>query len=177
MVDTRKTTTRNVYSAMDNELNVVDGYRILKTLGKGGESVVKLVSNQQGEQFAMKIFKTDHTEKSKLVIEKASAELEIVQKLNFESLPIYYEFKADAVWTRSSGLQQHVCYLLMEFIEGCSLSDFIETVSSQHEKYLRYIFRDVIRTIYKLHQAGISHRDIKPQNILIQFQSNQLAKW
>ena len=45
MVDTRKTTTRNVYSAMDNELNVVDGYRILKTLGKGGESVVKLVSN------------------------------------------------------------------------------------------------------------------------------------
>lgn len=35
------------------------------------------------------------------------------------------------------------------------------------EKYLRQVFRDLIEGLYYLHTHNILHKDIKPQNILL----------
>ena len=43
------------------------GYRILQTLGKGGNAVVKLVENSEGQQFAMKIFEPHPDDKAEFV--------------------------------------------------------------------------------------------------------------
>ena len=36
--------------------NTINGYKVLRTAGKGGTSVIKIVENAQGNQFAMKVF-------------------------------------------------------------------------------------------------------------------------
>ena len=58
----------------------------------------------------------------------------------------------------------------MEYIQGVELFEFINSpeVNLEEEKYLRYIFRKVIYAIYRLHQCGIAHRDIKAENIMIE---------
>ena len=45
--------------------------------------------------------------------------------------------------------------------------DFINTFDLQDDAHIRYIFHKVVQTIFQLHQAGIAHRDIKLENIMI----------
>ena len=55
-----------------------DGYRILRTLGKGGHGVVKLVE-KNGNEYAMKIFEPHPAEKQAFV-DETLAELNLVKK-------------------------------------------------------------------------------------------------
>ena len=52
------------------------GYKILSTLGKGGNAVVKLVE-KEGQQYAMKIFEPHPTDKARLV-EITQKEVDVV---------------------------------------------------------------------------------------------------
>ena len=54
------------------------GFRIVRTLGKGGHGVVKLVE-KNGQEFAMKIFEPHETEKDAFVAE-TQAELDLVKR-------------------------------------------------------------------------------------------------
>ena len=63
----------------------------------------------------------------------------------------------------------------MEYLEGVELIDFLNTVACSREEegglipefYLRYIFTKVILALHKLHKAGVAHRDLKAENIML----------
>ena len=40
----------------DTERNTINGYKVIRTAGKGGTSVLKVVTNDKGHEFVMKIF-------------------------------------------------------------------------------------------------------------------------
>jgi serine/threonine protein kinase len=56
----------------------------------------------------------------------------------------------------------------MEYVEGESLFNFINTNMKLTEKQTKQIFVQLISLISFLHQNEIFHRDIKPENILVQ---------
>ena len=105
------------------------GYQILRTLGQGGNAVVKLVEGAGGRRYAMKIFEPHADDKANFV-EATRSEVELVQQLDIEDVPKYYEFNEDAVWQKKNGEDKNCCYILMELVQGVELIDFFN--SAQH---------------------------------------------
>ena len=115
------------------------GYTILRTLGWGGNAVVKLVEKDE-QLYAMKMFKTERMSESKTFIEFIRREMEVVEGLNLDNVPRYYEFKED-YWIKRNGSKEKVFILVMEHVEGVTLFDFFIKMKKQEDKFLRYIFR------------------------------------
>ena len=63
---------------------------------------------------------------------------------------------------------ESVCYIVMDYIEGIALKDF-EVLGDQRldESATRHIAFELLRTVKKLHDFGIAHVDINPNNIII----------
>ena len=120
----------------------------------------------------MKIFEPLTAADKQNIIALTMKELEVVRNLNLPELPKYYEFVTDAIWTRSDGRQQPITYLLMEYVKGVALLDYLNTVGGLEENYMRYIFHKIILALHKLHKSSIAHRDIKPENIMIDSDCN-----
>ena len=82
-------------------------------------------------------------------------EFDLGYRLKHPSLPIYKEFHGD--------------YIIMEFIEGETIAELIKKkdIWLQKDRNVRKILKQLIEVIDYLHQNGISHCDIKSDNILI----------
>jgi len=140
-------------------------YTITRTLGFGGNAVVKLVE-KGGVEYAMKIFEPHPTERDE-IIQKTKAEMDVVQGLKIAAIPTYHEFVEDAVWTKKNGQTKSVSYLLMENCQGVELIEFLNQSKRQDDVFVRYIFHQIAKALHELHRAGVAHRDIKPENIIL----------
>ena len=58
-------------------------------------------------------------------------------------------------------------YLVMEYLDGRSLSDAIEAEGRIAARRALHIARHVLRGLGHAHQAGIVHRDVKPDNVIL----------
>ena len=146
------------------------GYKIIRTLGKGGNAVVKLVE-KDGQNFAMKIFEPHIDDKAQF-INDTQEEFNTVKTCQMPAVVRYEEFVTDAIWYKRNGTNKNVCYLTMELIDGCELIDFFNQALKMNqtitdEKELRFIWMQIADALNKLHSAGVAHRDIKPENIMI----------
>jgi serine/threonine protein kinase len=56
-------------------------------------------------------------------------------------------------------------YMVMEFVEGAPLSDWIKTQRPLSEAYLRAFLMPLLDGLEVVHKAGFTHRDVKPGNI------------
>ena len=74
-----------------NELSTCGPYKVLRTLGEGGNAVIKL-DEKDGEQFALKIMLLgEHN--SEAVLRKTKEEFEIVKGLNLPGVMRYHAFE------------------------------------------------------------------------------------
>ena len=62
---------------------------------------------------------------------------------------------------------KEVYHIVLEYINGCELFDFICITGSFSEDVCRYFFHQLVEGIEYIHEQGISHRDLKTQNILL----------
>lgn len=67
-------------------------------------------------------------------------------------------------------------YLLMEFVSGGDLMDFVAAHGSVGEEAGREITKQILEAVNYIHGKGISHRDLKPDNILIEQDDPVLIK-
>jgi len=57
--------------------------------------------------------------------------------------------------------------LVMEFIDGVSVTDLVLYCHSLSETQAAFVLRGVIQAVQHLHSKGIMHRDLKPDNVLL----------
>lgn len=65
------------------------------------------------------------------------------------------------------GQEQGVLYIVMQFVDGQTLKQLIAQRAPMEMREIRRIIGNVLDGLQAIHAAGIVHRDIKPQNILI----------
>ena len=150
----------NVQALAEKELyNPIDDYQIKSQIGIGAYGVVKsAVCKNTGKHVAIKIY-----EKSKLISRQRKScveeEIRILKELNHPNIVRLY----DTIDT-----PKHL-YLIMELIKGRSLLSYVRSL---HEKVISeddaiVIFKQILSGIQYCHSKGISHRDIKMDNIIL----------
>lgn len=68
-----------------------------------------------------------------------------------------------------------VPYIVMQYVEGRPLADYIRAGKSIAERQAAGVVRKVALALEAAHQKGIIHRDLKPQNIMINARSEPIV--
>ncbi|KAF3439639.1 hypothetical protein FNV43_RR17917 [Rhamnella rubrinervis] len=141
--------------ASDNQLNLAD-IDTIKVIGKGSGGIVQLVQHKwTGQFFALKVIQMNIEECARRQI---AQELKINQSSQCPYVVVCYQ----------SFYDNGAISIILEYMDGGSLADFLKKVRTIPEPYLAAISKQVLRgLLYLHHEKHIIHRDLKPSNLLI----------
>lgn len=136
----------------------IGDYIILRTIGVGTSSKVKLAENKNNHQlYAIKIInkkKFDDNPDLKLKIDREIALMKILDHPHLLNLYDVLESK------------RHI-YIVIEYASHGELFDFLIERRSLNPNVAMHFWRQIIYGVDFLHTHSICHRDLKPENILL----------
>ncbi|MFT3951956.1 MAG: Stk1 family PASTA domain-containing Ser/Thr kinase [Oscillospiraceae bacterium] len=137
---------------------VLDGrYEITELIGIGGMAdVYKADDIMENKVVAVKILKNEF-----------SGSEEFLRRFRNESKAIAVLSHPNIVKIFDLGFSDEIQYIVMEFIDGITLKEFIEQQGVLRWKDSLHFITQILRALQHAHDRGIVHRDIKPQNIMI----------
>ncbi len=136
---------------------LVDRYEILNKVGAGGMSdVYKAKDHILGRVVAIKVLKAEFSEDMNFVT-KFRTEAQSAAGLEHPNIVNIYDV----------GSENGMHFIVMEYVEGITLKTYIEKKGQLSFKEATSIAIQVARGIEAAHNKDITHRDIKPQNIMI----------
>lgn len=136
----------------------LDGrYEIREIIGVGGMAVVyKAHDNQENRTVAIKILK-----------EEFISNEEFLRRFKNESKAIAMLSHPNIVKVYDVSFGDLIQYIVMEYIEGITLKEFIEQEGSLRWKDALHFTVQILKGLQHAHDKGIVHRDVKPQNIMV----------
>ena len=133
----------------------ITGFRILRLIGEGGMSRVYLASrDRDDEPLVVKILRSEATS-DKNALARFMEEYALVERIKSRHVARIY----------GHGVSEGHAYLVMEFFDGGDLNKRLGGRASAPEEALR-IFRELMFALGDIHECGILHRDLKPQNLM-----------
>lgn len=141
----------------------VGGYRVLREVGSGGMGVVYLASHpSEPEEVALKVLHGGALAGSKRRT-RFLREAEAIALLDHPSI----------VKGKEYGEDRDTVYFSMEFIHGQPIDEFIRARQLDIDQTVR-LMMPVCDAVNYAHKRGVVHRDLKPDNILVD--SNDVPK-
>lgn len=129
----------------------------LKTLGVGAFGEVALVRKKDtGMLYAMKTLrKADVLKRNQVAHVKAERDI-LAEADNEWVVKLYYSFQ-----------DQHNLYFVMDYVPGGDLMGLLIRLEILEEPLAQFYVAELVQAIDSVHRMGFIHRDIKPDNILI----------
>jgi 5'-AMP-activated protein kinase catalytic alpha subunit len=132
-------------------------YKITRKLGEGMFSTVKLATHSlTGEQVAIKILEKTRIAKIEDK-ERINREIAILKKLSHFNISKLYQVVENKL----------TIYLVQEYIPGKEFLEYLTKKGKLKEVEACKFYHQIISGLEYIHQCGVSHRDFKPENILL----------
>ena len=133
-------------------------YEIQEQLGAGGMGVVyRAFDREVGESLAIKAIRPEVRELDSTLLERFKQELRLARRITHRNV----------VRTFDLGEVDGIYYITMEFVRGTTVASLIKEAGRLDLSAALTIGKQVCRALEVAHEAGIVHRDIKPQNLLV----------
>ncbi len=146
---------------MTKEGTVLDGkYEIWKEVGRGGMSIVYLArDNRLNKQWAVKEIKNDGSKSTKTLLKGLEREANILKNVDHPVLPRIVDIIN----------QEGVIYVVMDFIEGETISDRLKKEGAQPQELVIEWGLQLASALDYLHKMNppVIYRDMKPSNVMI----------
>lgn len=132
-------------------------YQLLKVVGVGGMAVVYRARDRAlGRYIAIKILKEEFV-KDPDIRRRFAIESQAVAKLSHHNIVSVYDVGRDG----------ELDYIVMEYIEGITLKDYLKKMGYLKWRPALIITKQIAAALEHAHSRGVIHQDVKPQNIMI----------
>jgi eukaryotic-like serine/threonine-protein kinase len=137
----------------------IDGrYQVLELLGEGGMGIVYRCRRRIFEnEVAVKILRSDFAKDAEAV-ERFVTEAKAASSIGHPHIVSVLDF---------GELADGSVYFAMEYLQGKTLGELIESGELRGNARMVSIARQVAEGLNAAHEIGIVHRDLKPENILV----------
>ena len=133
----------------------IPGIKVLRLIGEGGMARVYLASREgDDDPLVVKILRREILA-NKLALARFMEEYSMVERIQSRHVARIY----------GHGNSEDHAYLVMEFFEGGDLHKRLTGKAMEPGEALR-IFRELMFALGDIHEKGILHRDLKPQNLM-----------
>jgi len=137
-------------------------YQIIEELGKGGMGkVYKAQDTEIKEKVALKLLKPEIAADKK-TIERFQNELRFARKISHRNVCRMYDLNKE----------EGSYYITMEYVPGEDLKSSIIRMGPLSTGKAIFIAKQVCERLEEAHGLGVVHRDLKPQNIMIDKEGN-----
>ncbi len=135
-----------------------DRYEIKETLGSGGMGVVyRAWDRQLQETVAIKTLRPEGLQQDASLLERFKQEIKLARRITHRNV----------LRTHDLGEVGGAYYITMEYAEGTSLADLLAKRGALPLGVTLAIGKQLCLALEVAHEAGVVHRDIKPQNLMI----------
>jgi serine/threonine protein kinase/Flp pilus assembly protein TadD len=137
-------------------------YEVIEELGKGGMGrVYKAFDKKIKEKVALKLLRPEISSDEETV-ERFSNELKYARKIIHKNVCRMFDL----------GEEEGTHYITMEYVSGEDLKSMIRMMGRLSPGQAVSIIRQVCEGLVEAHKLGVVHRDLKPQNIMIDREGN-----
>jgi len=131
-------------------------YELHEILGEGTVGTVKrATSKDKKEEFAVKVVRTRDME----LLLNLKNEFSNLKRLDHPNIVKVFELHYDPKTAK--------VYIVQELVKGREMLEMLQELGAYSEKDASHVFTQILNAIEFLHSQGITHRDLKPNNILI----------
>ncbi len=132
-------------------------YRIISELGRGGMGrVFRVADTKVGEEIALKLIRADAST-DPTSVERFKNELKSARKIVHKNVARVFDLNEE----------DGVPYITMEFVKGENLKLLIDREKGLSPGQAVPIARQICEGLAEAHRQGVIHRDLKPQNVII----------
>jgi serine/threonine protein kinase len=137
-------------------------YQIIEEVGRGGMgNVYKALDKELGEKVALKLLKPEIAADDR-IIERFRNELKFARKITHKYVCRMFDLSKF----------EKTPYITMEYVSGEDLKTTLRRVGPLSTGKAVYIAKQVCDGLVEAHKLGVVHRDLKPQNIMIDKQGH-----
>ncbi len=160
--DSKQSPAMGVSLVLPPGMEIGKRYLVVRLLGMGGMGAVYLVHDRSSTaDVALKLIRSDIAENPE-ALERFKREIQLSSKVTHKNVLRVYDLGA------SDGIK----YLTMQFVEGEDLSTVLKREGRLPNPRLIHVFRQILEGLRAAHDQGVIHRDLKPQNIMLDAADN-----
>src|SRR5690625_4527656 len=136
---------------------ISERYEIIESIGGGGMANVYLATDLiLKRDVAVKVLRTEYADDDEF-IKRFEREAHVATSLNHPNIVNIYDVGEDG----------NLLYMVMEYIDGLTLKEYIQQNNPISIENAINIMKQLTNAISYAHANGLIHRDVKPQNVLI----------
>jgi len=137
-------------------------YQVIEELGKGGMGkVYRVLDKKIEEKVALKLLNFEVSPGDK-TLERFRNELKLARKISHRYVCRMYDL----------GEAEGIPYITMEYVSGEDLKSLIRRIGQFTVSRTVFLAKQVCEGLTEAHRLGVVHRDLKPQNIMIDRDGN-----